>query len=210
MLALARQYRQAVAQKLGYANVEFRCGLIQDLALDLDALAEELGRRPITNQSDWLRLRATEDRLRGDSPMIRNESVDCVVSNCVLNLVKTQDRQQLFAEVFRVLRQGGRVAISDIVADKDVPDHLRRDPELWSGCLSGAYREDRFLKAFEDAGFQNTQVAKRQVEPWRVVEGIEFRSITVVAFKSKQQESQELVMLNDAQAPCCEPDGGCC
>ena len=78
------------------------------------------------------------------------------------------------------------MAISDIVSDEDVPEHLRKDPELWSGCISGAFREDRFLRAFEDAGFYGIRIAARQSQPWRTVEGIEFRSLTVVAFKGKQ------------------------
>ncbi len=55
--------------------------------------------------------------------------------------------------IYRVLRDGGRAAISDIVSDEDVPEELQKDPTLWSGCLSGAFREDEFLKAFEAAGF---------------------------------------------------------
>ncbi|MBI2478405.1 MAG: methyltransferase domain-containing protein, partial [Planctomycetia bacterium] len=119
-------------------------------------------------------------------PLIASESVDCVVSNCVLNLVRPEDRQQLFREVFRVLRRGGRAAISDIVSDEDVPAHLQADPTLWSGCISGAWREDDFLAEFERAGFHGMYIAKRQQEPWQTVEGIEFRSVTVVAYKGKQ------------------------
>jgi hypothetical protein len=89
----------------------------------------------------------------------------------------------LFREIFRVLRSGGRAAISDIVADEDVPPHLQGDAELWSGCISGAFREDRFLEAFAEAGFHGIEITKRQAEPWRTVAGIEFRSVTVVAFK---------------------------
>jgi hypothetical protein len=57
---------------------------------------------------------------------------------------------------------------------------------LWSGCISGAFREDLFLKAFEEAGFHCNQIAKRPAEPWRTVNGIEFRSLTVLAYKGKQ------------------------
>jgi arsenite methyltransferase len=99
--------------------------------------------------------------------MIPDESIDCVVSNCVLNLVRPEDRRQLFLEVFRVLKLGGRAAISDIVADEDVPERLQNDPELWSGCISGAFREDRFLHAFEEAGFYGIEIVARQSEPWR-------------------------------------------
>jgi SAM-dependent methyltransferase len=174
-----------VAERLGYANVEFRCGLIQDLLLDLDRLAKELAQQPIKDQWGWLAVRAVEERLRREQPLVPDESVDCILSNCVLNLVRPTDRKHLFAEMFRVLKRHGRAVVSDIVADDDVPDHLQRDPQLWSGCISGAYREDMFLRAFEEAGFHGIEIVKRQQEPWRTVEGIEFRSVTVLAHKGK-------------------------
>lgn len=186
MLALARKHAPTVADRLGYANVEFRNGLIQDLRLDLDRLGTELSLHPIKDPVGYLTLRNVEERLRHDHPLIPEDSVDCVISNCVLNLVRRADRQQLFYEIFRVLRRGGRVAISDIVSDEDVPLHLQRNSELWSGCLSGAFREDEFLAAFERAGFHGIQIVKRQREPWKTVEGIEFRSMTVLAYKGKQ------------------------
>lgn len=186
MLALARRHQPSVAERLGYNNVEFRCGLIQDLRLDLDLLAEELARQPVQDQWGWLAVRSVEERLRQERPLVPDESVDCVVSNCVLNLVRPADRRQLFAEMFRVLKRHGRVAVSDIVADEDVPERLQGNPQLWSGCISGAYREDAFLRAFEEAGFHGIEIVKRQQEPWRTVDGIEFRSVTVVAFKGKQ------------------------
>jgi SAM-dependent methyltransferase len=186
MLALARKHQDAVARRIGYCNFEFRYGLIQDLQLDLDRLQSELQSAPVGGVPDYLALRSTEERLRAQHPLIESESVDCVLSNCVLNLVRQVDRQQLFGEIFRVLKMGGRAAISDIVSDETVPNHLRRDSTLWSGCISGAFREDEFLQAFEDAGFHGIEIAKRSSEPWQTVEGIEFRSITVVAHKGKQ------------------------
>lgn len=191
MLDLARKHRSAVADRLGFDNVDFRCGLIQDLRLDLDLLAAELSRQPIRDQWDWLEARSAEDRLRRDRPLVADGSIDCVISSCVLNLVRPEDRRQLFAEVFRVLKPGGRAAISDIVADADVPERLRRDPELWSGCVSGAFREDLFLRAFEEAGFHGLEIVKRAPEPWRVVDGIEFRAVTVTAHKSKEMPGLE-------------------
>lgn len=203
MLALAGRYRAEVARRLGYDVVEFRRGLIQDLRLDLDLLDEELRRSPIDSAARWLELRSLEETLRGQRPMIADNSIDCVVSNCVLNLVRTADRRQLIAEVFRVLKSGGRAAICDIVASDDVPEDLRQDPRLWSGCIAGAFREDRFQAAFEQAGFSDVQVAKRQADPWRVVDGIEFRSLTVLA--GKGQSTDDAV----GQA-CCGTQGGCC
>lgn len=175
MLALARKYQRQVGDAIGWHNVEFRRGRIQDLATDLD----QPGRRP----------------------MIADGSIDVVLSNCVLNLVAESDRRQLFAEVFRVLKPGGRAAISDIVSDQPVPERLKHDPELWSGCISGAYEESAFLNAFTAAGFVTAELVARQDEPWTVLAGIEFRSVTVRAYKP----------LADGSAPatgCCEP--GCC
>jgi SAM-dependent methyltransferase len=118
--------------------------------------------------------------------MIADNSVDVVVSNCVLNLVSSADRQQLFREIFRVLRRGGRAVISDIVCDEPVPASLQNDPDLWSGCISGAFVEHEFLAAFVEAGFYGVEILARQDEPWATVEGIEFRSLTIRAFKGKE------------------------
>ena len=81
------------------------------------------------------------------------------------------------------LKPGGRAVISDIVGSDDVPGNLQRDAELWSGCISGALREDRFLRAFADAGFDPFRILKRDESPWREVEEITFRSLTVEAIK---------------------------
>ncbi len=149
MLEVARRNAPIVAQRIGYANVEFRKGRIQDLALDLEKL------------------------------------------NCVLNLVESRSKRTLFDEIFRVLKKGGRAVISDIVSDEDVPEEMQNDPELWSGCVSGALTEEGFLAAFETAGFYGIQILKRDAEPWRSVQGIEFRSVTIEAFKGKQGECFE-------------------
>jgi ubiquinone/menaquinone biosynthesis C-methylase UbiE len=186
MLALAREHRRAVGERIGWHNVEFLHGHIQDLELDRDALDAWLADHPVRSVDDVERLRAEESRLRREAPLVADESVDLVISNCVLNLVAGEDKQRLFAEIHRVLRRGGRCAISDIVCDEDVPAELQADPELWSGCISGAMREDRFVQALADAGLYGVEVVARQVEPWAVVEGLEFRSLTVTAWKGKE------------------------
>lgn len=185
MLTLARGASEKVAARLGYKNTEFRKGRIQDLALDRDQVASYLAKRPIQNDQDLTTFEEYCQRLRHESPLIATGSVDVVVSNCVLNLVSNEDKMQLFRELYRVLKRGGRAVISDIVCDEPVPAHLVNDAELWSGCLSGAFQEAAFLKAFEAAGFYGIEVAKRDEQPWRTVEGIEFRSVTVVAYKGK-------------------------
>lgn len=186
MLALARQYQQEIGDRIGWHNVEFHKGRIQDLKLDLDKFESYLARQPVATTNDWLGAQSHAEQLRAEHPMVATDSVDVVLSNCVLNLVHPRDRQELFAEVFRVLRRGGRAVISDIVCDEPVPERLQNDPTLWSGCISGAHQEDEFLEQFEQAGFYGIEIVERQVEPWATVDGIEFRSITVRAFKGKE------------------------
>ncbi len=186
MLQLARKHQAQFVRHVGYDNVSFRCGLIQDLQLDVELLAERRSGCRHGGVEGILQQRLLEQELRKQEPLVAAESVDCVVSNCVLNLVRPEDRPQMFSEIFRVLERDGRAAISDIVADEDVPGHLKADPRLWSGCVSGAWREDELLAEFERAGFHGISLVRRQDEPWHVVEGIEFRSVTVVAYKGKQ------------------------
>ena len=152
MLALSRGAAAQVAEAIGYNNVQFVDGSIE--ALDA----------PI-----------------GDgTPLVAEESVDLVLSNCVLNLVNPSDRERLLANIRRVLAPGGRVAISDIVCDLVVPQLLQDDPDLWSGCISGAWEESAFLDAFRRLGFEQVHYADRSQDPWREVEGIEFRAVTLV------------------------------
>jgi ubiquinone/menaquinone biosynthesis C-methylase UbiE len=197
MLEVARKNAPLVAEKIGFANVEFRKGRIQDLALDLEILDAELKKRPIANASSFLAADELAEDLRVKHPLVESDSIDVVVSNCVLNLVETRSRKQMFDEIFRVLRRGGRAVISDIVSDEPVPEHMQNDPELWSGCISGALTETGFLQAFTDAGFYGVELVKFDDQPWQTVEGIEFRSVTVQAFKGKQgpcfEENQALM-----------------
>lgn len=207
MLAVARRNAPIVAERLGYANVEFRKGRIQDLALNLERLDSELKARRIAREQGtpgpaslpagvpgaslvdadaFLKANELAEELRVTHPLVASDSIDVVVSNCVLNLVAPAPKKQLFGEIQRVLGKGGRAVISDIVSDEDVPVEMQNDPELWSGCISGALREDLFLKTFEEAGFYGITLLKRDAQPWRTVNGIEFRSVTVEAFKGKQ------------------------
>ena len=186
MLALANGAAPKVAEAIGYSNVEFRKGKIQDMRLDVAAADAYLAANPITDFDSLTAFEAYVQKQKVDSPLVADGSIDSVVSNCVLNLVAHDQKPALFEEIFRVLKRGGRAVISDIVSDVEVPDHLRADADLWSGCISGAYQEEAFLKAFEDAGFYGVTLDKRDSTPWQTVEGIEFRSVTVVAYKGKQ------------------------
>ena len=183
MLALARKYQPEMARKLGGDRVEFKKGYIQDLALDVAAMEAYLAANPVADALSLQALEAWKVEQKRQRPLVAADSVDLVVSNCVLNLVAQQDRQQLVSEIFRVLKPGGRVAISDIVSDEPVPRQLQDDPSLWSGCISGAFQEQRFLQAFLDAGFVAVNYDKWEAQAWQVVEGIEFRSVTLTAVK---------------------------
>jgi arsenite methyltransferase len=191
MLEVARRNAPIVAERIGYANVEFRKGRIQDLGLDLELLDRELKQNPITDAASFLAADELAEELRVKQPLVANDSIDAVVSSCVLNLVEPKSKRQLFDEIFRVLKKGGRAVICDIVSDEEVADEMQNDPELWSGCISGALTEDGFLQAFEHAGFYGIQILKRGAQPWRTVQGIEFRSVTIEAFKGKQGDCFE-------------------
>ena len=191
MLEVARRNTPIVAEKIGYSNVEFRKGRIQDLGLDLDALDKALSETPIDGSNAFLAANELADELRIKQPLVADQSVDVVVSNCVLNLVESKAKHQLFQEIYRVIREGGRAVISDIVCDEPVPDRLQQNPELWSGCISGALTETEFLDAFANAGFYGIEIVKRDEEPWQTVEGIEFFSVTVQAFKAKEEPNLE-------------------
>lgn len=83
-------------------------------------------------------------------------SVDVVISNCVLNLVP--DKEKAFAEVYKVLKQGGRFAISDVVLSSDIPDKLRNAAELYAGCVSGAAVLEDYLGIIKKVGFTSVEV----------------------------------------------------
>lgn len=210
MLTLARGAQPQVAAEIGFDNVRFLKGRIQDLSLDIERLEDFLGEHPVTDVDGWRRV---EEAIRGwriDEPLVASHSVDIVVSNCVLNLVHPTDRRMLFKELARVLSPGGRAVISDIVASDDVPAHLQEDLALWSGCVSGAFREDRFCEAFAAAGLVQVEVLNRQDEPWTVVEGVEFRSVTVRAFSPGETMAGSPPALAVDETSCCEPGGSCC
>ena len=93
-----------------------------------------------------------------------DNSVDLIISNCVINL--SSDKGRVLKEAFRVLKPGGRFAVSDIVARHEVPDALRRDVELWVGCIAGALQETEYRSLLAEAGFRDIDV-----EPTRIYTG---------------------------------------
>lgn len=188
MLSLARKYQSQMADILGNDRVKFLKGHIQDLALDVTAMEKWLKKHPVTDSESPGALDHWKNEQRLKQPLIPDKSVDLVISNCVLNLVSDKQKRQMVAEIFRVVKAGGRIAISDIVSDEHIPQHLKEDKTLWSGCISGAFEEQEMLEVFQEAGFQAVCFNKWSADPWQVVEGIEFRSVTITAIKGQGTE----------------------
>jgi SAM-dependent methyltransferase len=127
-------------------------------------------------------------------------SVDVIISNCVINL--STDKARVLREAFRVLKPGGRLAVSDVVVRGDVPDHVRRSVELWTGCLAGALEETSYREQLHAAGFESIEI-----EPWRVYNvselGIESTAVSPDAFASAFIRAAK-----PASQSCCGPT--CC
>ena len=90
-----------------------------------------------------------------------DHSVDVIISNCVINL--SEDKDAVLREAFRVLKPGGRFAVSDVVIRGEVPPEIRRSLELWVGCVAGALEEEQYAAKLKAAGFDSVEV-----EPWRI------------------------------------------
>lgn len=182
------------AEKLGFNNVEFRQGDIEDLP-------------------------------------VSDNSVDVIVSNCVLNLVP--DKAKVFSEISRVLQPGGHFSISDIVLVGDLPKELKQSAELYAGCVAGAIQQEDYLGLIREAGFENLEIQKQkpilipdhillahltqaQLDKF-LASGTGIFSITVYAEKpgglpKAKKTTKRKVNLAELQAAiaCCEPGSGCC
>jgi arsenite methyltransferase len=119
---------------------------------------------------------------------VANDTVDVIISNCVINL--SPDKQQVFSEAFRVLKPGGRLAISDVVASAELPDEIRDDLALYSGCMAGASQISELQTILENNGFEKINIAPRDeskdfIKDWAPGRGVEdyVLSATIEAVK---------------------------
>jgi MoaA/NifB/PqqE/SkfB family radical SAM enzyme/ubiquinone/menaquinone biosynthesis C-methylase UbiE len=152
MLALARESQRTVAAKLGYDNLEFRHGYLEDIPLE-------------------------------------DSSAEAVISNCVINL--SPDKRRTLHEIFRVLKPGGRLVVSDIVTDRQIPTRVRNNEKLRGECLGGAQQQEQLLAMLRAAGFIGAELIKRF--PYRREEGSQFYSLT---FRCLKPEAGEEVSVN--------------
>jgi ubiquinone/menaquinone biosynthesis C-methylase UbiE len=183
MLALSRAHQAEFSDDIGYDNMTFLFARIQDLRTDLEFLDSALARHPAANLAGYLEIERAARQRADEQPLVPDNSVDLIVSNCVINLVRTDDKAGVFHEMFRVLRPGGRIAISDNVSSIDLPDSVKNDPELWATCYGGVFQEQKFYKALEEAGFGGIRIEVRREMPTRSIDDVHFRSVTVTAVK---------------------------
>ncbi|MGH9317830.1 MAG: methyltransferase domain-containing protein [Thermoanaerobaculia bacterium] len=126
---------------------------------------------------------------------------DVVTSNCVVNL--SPDKSKVFSEIWRVLKDHGRVIIADIVSDREAPPHLKTNPELWGECSVGALTAEGFLAGLEKAGFYGVEIVEKSY--WKSIEGYRFYSMTVRGYKFEKTagcvfRGQRAVYLGPAKA----------
>lgn len=112
-----------------------------------------------------------------------DKSVDCITSNCVINL--SVNKAKVFQEMWRVLKDNGRVVISDIVSEKPLPVNITSNPQLWGECIGGALTENEFILTLKKAGFYGLEVLKKTF--WKDVEGELVFSVTVRGYKFEKK-----------------------
>jgi arsenite methyltransferase len=131
---------------------------------------------------------------------LADASVDVIISNCVINL--SGDKPRVIAEAARVLRPGGRFAVSDVIADPDMDDATKADMAEWTGCIAGALTEHEFRSTLAQAGFEDIEI-----RPTHRVH--EHASAAIIRARAP---SADACCRPDALADCCEPDAkaDCC
>jgi arsenite methyltransferase len=136
-------------------------------------------------------------------------SVDVIISNCVINL--SADKDRVLREAFRVLKPGGRFAVSDVVVRGSVPGEVRRSMLLWVGCIAGALEENEYLAKLTAAGFENISAEPTRV--YNVEDARQFLTeagvdVDAIAPQVNEKFFSAFIRASKPQASCCQP--GCC
>ncbi|KAI5456960.1 S-adenosyl-L-methionine-dependent methyltransferase [Mariannaea sp. PMI_226] len=153
-----------------------------------------------------------------DMSVLESGIADCIISNCVINLVPATEKHLVFREIFRLLKPGGRVAISDILAKKQLPEKLRSDMAMYVGCISGASLVDEYDKFLKDAGFEEILITdtKSDLNVYFQIDedGSKKPECCIPAKAEKSEEerccnpSSELCCAPKSSSPCCTAN--CC
>ncbi len=126
----------------------------------------------------------------GNLPVADN-SVDAIISNCVINL--SQDKKRVFKEAFRVLKPGGRLMVSDIVLLKKLPDFLKNSIEAYVGCLAGAMMQDDYLETIESSGFEDVRIVDKTYFPVEYMVNDPTAKAIAESFKISPKKAKEAV-----------------
>lgn len=111
---------------------------------------------------------------------LEDESVDVILSNCVINLC--ENKEDALKEAYRALKKGGRLAIADIVQLKDVPDEITQSVEMWVGCIAGALKPDEYRHVLERAGFKEIEITPEIIYTKEYIKGIAEEKDSVDAY----------------------------
>jgi SAM-dependent methyltransferase len=120
---------------------------------------------------------------------VDNDSVDVVISNCVINL--SPDKPKVFAEIFRTLKPGGRVSVSDIVTNGELPEDVRNDMLAWGACIAGALEMDEYIQGFKQVGFEDVSLVAKTGDG-ELVDGIPQDSLFSSSITARKPLSPEL------------------
>ena len=160
------------SKRVGDSGKVIGVDMTKDMIKKAGSLAKERGYRNVE-----FRLGEIEDLPVEDS------SIDVVISNCVINLCP--DKRRAFSEIFRVLRDGGRLMISDLVTNGELPLEVKSSFEAWAGCIAGALERDNYLSIIRDVGFSDIEIVTETPYTVNVSEDLEGKivSINIEAYK---------------------------
>lgn len=149
-------------------------------AIGLDASQEMVQKaRKIARENNYKNVEFKQ----GDIEKIpfEDENFDAIISNCVINL--STDKQQTYEEVYRILKPEGRILVSDIVSEGELPEDIKESPEAWASCIGGAIDKEKYLRIMEETGFENIEVVSQSPFYSREELETEILSLEVMAIK---------------------------
>jgi ubiquinone/menaquinone biosynthesis C-methylase UbiE len=121
---------------------------------------------------------------------VADNSVDIIISNCVINL--SPDKSRVFQEAFRVLKPGGRLMVSDLVLVKELPDFIKTSVRAYIGCLSGAIMKDKYTDAIKKAGFQNVKIIEETSYPIELMANDQSAQAIIEDFEIPPEKAKEV------------------